>query len=351
MANQWKPRGGAAMSARALFNLRNIIFAIGLFLCVRFLANRFRFAAPKHGILLTFRPTDELAQYSNVYFIETSEPFKSVASFEARHACAIESAARANPTKNIVVLLATWEDFTDSEQILVPDIVPLRRYQNVYFRRLALGQFAQDSGIEQILKEKQLYQRDNGAADLSELLRLAVLFRYGGIYLDLDVITLKPLDFENPNFFGIETVFFAGSSVMGMQRSGFGHNLAYSCLKDFQYFHKKGQVDNGSIVVTYKLLQACNVNFVQDILTEGCGDRLKVYPRHVFHPFDNNTVPLLFDPDRVLEVKDMIADSITVHLRHHHSQNIKSPKVAETGYNMIARKYCPNVYANNRENL
>ncbi|XP_035779121.1 lactosylceramide 4-alpha-galactosyltransferase-like [Anopheles albimanus] len=351
MANHWTPRGSTTISARALFNLRNITFVIFLFLSVRFLANRFRFAAPKPGLLRTFHPTDELAKYSNVYFIETSEPFKSAASFDARHACAIESAALANPTKNIVVLLATWGDFTDFEQLHVPDIVPLRRYRNVFFRRLALDQLAEDSGIGQILKEKELYKREDGAAYLSELLRLAVLFRYGGIYLDLDVITLKPLDFENPNFFGIETVYFAGSSVMGMDRSDFGHSFAYSCLRDFQFFHKKDQVDNGSIVVTYKLLQACNVNFVQDILTEGCGNRLKVYPRHVFHPFDSNTVSMLFDPDRVQEVKDVIADSFTVHLRHQNSQNIQSPKKAETGYNMIARKYCPNVYANNREHL
>ncbi|XP_052864576.1 lactosylceramide 4-alpha-galactosyltransferase-like [Anopheles cruzii] len=301
------------------------------------------------GFLRVFDDSDELRKdyYSNVYFIESSAPFNPFVTIDARQACAIESAARANPLKNIVVLFASWSEFTDSGQLHFPDILLLSQFENLYFRWLSLDSFAKGTPLEEVIKSERVHSHKNGgAAYLSEILRLLLLYRVGGIYLDLDVITLKPLEFSNPNFFGAETHLLAGSSVMGLQREGYGHIFLDSCLNDFQGFDRHEDNRNGSIMITYKLLQACEALIIGDIVDRGCQGRLELYPRHTFHPFDETNVHLLFDPDNLDEVREIIADSMTVHMRHQTSRQFQRAVIdgETTGYAMIAQKYCPSVY-------
>ncbi|XP_058056536.1 lactosylceramide 4-alpha-galactosyltransferase-like [Anopheles bellator] len=297
------------------------------------------------GFLRVFDASDELQLYSNVYFIESSSPFNPFVTIDARQACAIESAARANPRKNIVVLFASWSEFTDSGQLHFPDIRLLSQFKNLYFRWLSLDSFAKGTPLEEVIQSERVHNHKNGAAYLSEILRLLLLYRVGGIYLDLDVVTLKPLEFSNPNFFGAETHLLAGSSVMGLQRTGYGHTFLDSCLNDFQNFDRHDDNRNGSILITYKLLLACEALIIGEIVDRGCQGRLELYPRHTFHPFDETNVHLLFNPNKLDEVREIIADSMTVHLRHQTSRQFqRAPTDGETGYTMIAQKHCPSVY-------
>ncbi|XP_053675805.1 lactosylceramide 4-alpha-galactosyltransferase-like [Anopheles nili] len=298
--------------------------------------------------LHTFDASDKLLRNRCVFFIETSAPFQAAVTVGPRQACAIESAARANPHKNIVVLLASWNAFSDAAQIRFRDIHVLSSFSNVHFRWLDLNQFATGTPVEHVIKSNRLHEKPNGAEYLSEILRLVLLYRFGGIYLDLDVVSLKPLNFSNPNFFGAESEKLAGSSVMGLEQYGFGQTISERWLDNFKYFNEHKDVRNGSFLLTYELLQACEKISLQEVIMSDCGGLLKVYPRNVFHPLDQTNVDAMFDSRRLAEAKRLIANASTVHMLHRSSGRLRFGGNAETGYKLVAKTYCPSVYNDNK---
>uniref|UniRef100_A0A182PCN3 Alpha 1,4-glycosyltransferase domain-containing protein n=1 Tax=Anopheles epiroticus TaxID=199890 RepID=A0A182PCN3_9DIPT len=286
--------------------------------------------------------------YRNIYFLETSAPFKTRITIEPRQACAIESAARANPLKKIVVLLVSWHPITDPQEVRFPDLSTLAHQQNIRFRWLDLEQFAKGTPVEEVIRSDKLYKRSNGAEYLSEILRLVLLYKYGGIYLDLDVVSLKTLDFFNPNFFGAETERLLGTSVIGLERNGFGELFAERCLNNFKYFDEQTIVRNGSFLLTYQVVQTCEKLTLEEIVTGGCQGMLKVYERSIFHPFDGSNVGIMFDADRLEEAKARIAKAMTVHMLHRTSKEMGFDGES-TGYQLIAKTFCPNVYEGNSD--
>lgn len=70
---------------------------------------------------------------------------------------------------------------------------------------------------------------------MSDFLRLLVLYRYGGIYLDTDVVVQKNLDDLPPNFVGKEVdvkkkINHVNNAVIGLQDE-FGHEISELFLK------------------------------------------------------------------------------------------------------------------------
>ncbi|XP_058123997.1 lactosylceramide 4-alpha-galactosyltransferase-like [Anopheles ziemanni] len=297
-----------------------------------------------YKFLEPFTDGDELLKYRNVYFIESSAPFRNVVTIEPRHACAIEAAARANPRKNIIVLLAAWIDFTEADRLQIPDLSRLAGFRNVHFRWLDLENFALDTPVDSVIKSDELYSLPDGVAFLSEILRMVLLYKYGGIYLDLDVMTLAPLDLYHPNFFSAQSMTSADTSVMGLERGDYGQQFAMEYLEDIKYFHEIGETRNGSTLLTNKLLQVCEKVTVHEIVENGCFSLLDVHRQHAFHPFDASNINVMFDSALLDEAKQMLANSMAVHMLHHHSRTLQSDSNGETGYEMVAKTYCPNVY-------
>lgn len=65
---------------------------------------------------------------------------------------------------------------------------------------------------------------------MSDFLRFLILYKYGGIYLDLDVVVQKSLDTLPANFCGIEGGNDLNVAVLGLQNKT-GHDLSELCLK------------------------------------------------------------------------------------------------------------------------
>lgn len=60
---------------------------------------------------------------------------------------------------------------------------------------------------------------------LSDVLRLVTLWKYGGIYLDLDMIVLQRLDLWPKNFACLESKSYINNAVLGFDRN-IGKNLS-----------------------------------------------------------------------------------------------------------------------------
>ncbi|KOB65280.1 Uncharacterized protein OBRU01_22936, partial [Operophtera brumata] len=121
-------------------------------------------------------PTD------SIFFHETS----CRGELNSRQACAVESAAKAHPGRHVYVLfsgpITDYLPFIDSG------------YPNIHFARVHIDEYAKDTVLEDLLSKR--------THDTSKKWKL---FKFGGLYLDLDMVVVKALDHLGRNWVSMST--------------------------------------------------------------------------------------------------------------------------------------------------
>ncbi|CAK8577382.1 unnamed protein product [Lathyrus sativus] len=123
----------------------------------------------------------------------------------------------------------------------------------------------------------------------SELIRLAALYKYGGIYLDSDIIVLKPISFLN-NSVGIED-HAAGSSLNGAVMAFGRHSLFIKkCLEEFYMTYDDNSLRwNGADLLTRVARKSegeKNKTIKRSELNEE--------PSHIFFPINSQDITRYF---------------------------------------------------------
>ncbi|XVF27259.1 hypothetical protein REPUB_Repub14bG0091500 [Reevesia pubescens] len=150
----------------------------------------------------------------------------------------------------------------------------------------------------------------------SELVRLAALYKYGGIYLDSDVIVLKPLSALN-NSVGLEDQ-LAGSSLNGALMAFRKHSpFIMECLKEFYLTYDDTQLRwNGA-----DLLSRVAKRFLYENSISIKRPELNVQPSSVFFPISSQHITRYFVAPMTETEKaqqdalfnNILAESVTFH--------------------------------------
>lgn len=146
-----------------------------------------------------------------------------------RQACAIESAAKWNPNHDVFVLFASKVGFPDVFDS--PLIAALQSYPNIYFRNLNFTEYSAATPMEDWLRTDQLFLSNYLVSHTSDFLRYTSMFKFGGIYLDLDVVVQQTLEMLPLNFAAAESVNFVAIGAFGFQPDDIGHEIAELCTK------------------------------------------------------------------------------------------------------------------------
>lgn len=90
-------------------------------------------------------------------------------------------------------------------------------YANVRLRRIDLKEYTHDTPIDEFVRSGVMDKGRWLVEQYSDMLRILTLWKFGGIYMDLDVVSLKPMPLIN--FIGAEYPgdTLLASSVIGMQ--------------------------------------------------------------------------------------------------------------------------------------
>lgn len=104
-------------------------------------------------------------------------------------------------------------------------------YQNVYMRNVNLSAYAFDTPFGNWLTNGDLFQSKYMISHTSDLLRYMSLYKFGGIYMDLDVVVQKSFENIEPNFTGAESSKEIAAGVMSFAHTGIGHDVAELCAK------------------------------------------------------------------------------------------------------------------------
>lgn len=153
--------------------------------------------------------------------------------FPFRQACAIESAARQNRHRDVFILFAAPVGYDlENEKSLSPVVDALLDCPNVHFNNVNLTRFFDNPLVyDFVFKENKLFTANFGKYQVSNLLRLMVLYKYGGVYIDSDFIIKQAFPEEEPTFFAAEESDSIGNSVIGFGSDGPGRYLARSLIR------------------------------------------------------------------------------------------------------------------------
>lgn len=123
--------------------------------------------------------------------------------------------------------------FSPSHQMSI-EATTLLTYPNIHFRNVNVTKFVDGTLAEDWFKKDRIFETKYFKNNLSNFLRLLVLYKFGGIYLDLDVVVQKRIDQLPSNFVTDEFLynkFIIQNSVIGLTHDGIGHWMADLCLK------------------------------------------------------------------------------------------------------------------------
>jgi lactosylceramide 4-alpha-galactosyltransferase len=102
----------------------------------------------------------------------------------------------------------------------------LNHYENINIKYINLLKYSRNTPLENFFQTNQIQKSIYPSSHLSDVLRYLTLWKYGGTYLDLDVIVQKPLDSIPPNYAGSESKWDVNSAVINLENGPFGHFVA-----------------------------------------------------------------------------------------------------------------------------
>ncbi|CAG0923338.1 unnamed protein product [Notodromas monacha] len=183
-----------------------------------------------------------------IYFLETS----GLPMLSPKQLCAVESAALHHPNRPVVVAVK-------NEFLQLPIVLKSwsERYPNVMFINLDIVQWLNGTILLPWLSKNLLDKSPFKTAQSSNALRYATLFKYGGLYLDTDVIVMRPMD-DLVNAVGLYATNGINNAVMAFEKH---HPYIEACLKDVSAkFNPKKWGSNGPDLLTRVINTFCNFN-------------------------------------------------------------------------------------------
>lgn len=135
-----------------------------------------------------------------------------------------------HPSRDIFVIFVTPMGFPENGSIPILQTL-LETYPNIFFRNLYVPYLVADTHVEKWFFTGELFSGPYVNVHLADLLRLLLLFKYGGTYLDADFLCIKSLDVLKPNFVGDEDGNVIGNAVINFNHNGTIHEIVSVILQ------------------------------------------------------------------------------------------------------------------------
>ncbi|KAK0077789.1 hypothetical protein PV326_009832 [Microctonus aethiopoides] len=288
-------------------------------------------------------PINEIiADDRNIFFHETSCFGKEGIVMTSRQACAIESAAMMNPTMKVHLFILSNANYSNETKQIIHI---LTNYKNVIIQRIFMEEYVKNTPIQDWWESGVLRSSRWPKSHMSDILRYLTLWKFGGIYLDLDVVVISSLE-KLYNFAGAEDWEDVAAGVIGFSTTGLGRRIADACLRDLKK-NFRGNVwgNNGPGVITRTLQKLCATKYARDMTSARCHG-FTVYPPSVFYPIHYKMWKQYFDLDNKNETLKAIEKASVIHVWNKLSQSKIIEIGSEVPYAVIANKYCPKIYNN-----
>ncbi|XP_075973241.1 lactosylceramide 4-alpha-galactosyltransferase-like [Anticarsia gemmatalis] len=274
---------------------------------------------------------------TSIHFHETS----CKGWLNSRQACAIESAARAHPNWQINVF---FTGPVTKEHLTTGVLNTLNKHQNVKFFRINLIEFTKSTPLEVIVSGGALNKSLWRVSHTSDMLRYLSLYKWGGVYLDLDVIVAKSFEDLSLNWAARESDTGIGSAMLAISKDDVGRTVANATIREFSNnFRGDDWGHNGPGVITRVLQNICATNDIGKMSSSVCKG-FEVYPAEMFCPIKWTDAKLYFGTED-LQVKE----PYTYHVWNKVTEGYQVDR--RSVYANLAKKYCPTMYESHFESI
>lgn len=175
---------------------------------------------------------------------------------------------------------------------------------------------------------------------LSDMLRVLVLWRWGGAYSDTDVLSIRPLTlpinalgFENPGLIG--SAFYSFHSQ---------HPMLLDLMEDMQEnFKPKLWGSIGPLAISRVVKKICKKNLkeLSEKAPTNCPGQFTLYPRRTFYPIPYDSYRTFFKPGGGKDFDEIFKETFTLHLWNKMSKGTEMKVNSSSIYEVAARKVCP----------
>ena len=211
-----------------------------------------------------------------IFFVQTSENEDIL----SRHACSIESAARLHPNGSIFVLMRS-----QYVHLQRGSFKHLCSYSNVHFLHFNEEDIYSGTALIRLtqIQRKEFLQYFT-ISHMSDFLRTALLYKYGGIYFDLDVIPLKSFA-RFVNAVALETNDAVNVAVLALEKQ----HLVLHLQMDIQLKSAEKQSDRycwnclGPLALTTALKDVCDEQKLHIHRKDKC-HQIDIHPSFTFYP-------------------------------------------------------------------
>ncbi|KAM5291850.1 alpha-1,4-N-acetylglucosaminyltransferase [Ctenodactylus gundi] len=277
---------------------------------------------------------DLLSHGRSIVFLETSERLEP----PPLVSCAVESAAKIYPERPVVFLMKGLNDFTQpSSNSSNPAFSLLSAIDNVFLLSLDMNRLFEGTPLlpwyTQINSSTERYWL-HVSSDAS---RLAMIWKYGGIYADTDVISIRPIPEEN--FLAAQSSQLSSNGVFGFLPH---HPFLWECMENFvEHYNSDLWGHQGPHLMTRMLRVWCKLEDFKELNDLKCQNISFLHPQR-FYPISFSEWWRYYE---VWDPEPSFNNSYALHLWNYMNKGRKTVvKGSNTLVENLYRKHCPRTY-------
>jgi lactosylceramide 4-alpha-galactosyltransferase len=278
----------------------------------------------------------------NVFFVESGNSEGNV-TLKIRQACSIESAALVNPHLKIFVLFTSHQRLQNLTK--TPEVEAILSYPNVYFNSIDVDKFSIGTPFEEFFARKVLKTSAFKVVHESDVVRIMVLWRFGGSYIDTDIIVRQKLDSTPPNYACPESETHINNAAINFQSISDNFLVETFAFDLIRNFNGQSWGGNGPMMMTRVLKQLCNTNSTKEMVEKGNCKSFHVLKKETCYLVGGMQSALLFTDSKGDEIIEALKNSIVVHFWNSATKAWKLRKNQTAAYVQLAWKFCPKVMA------
>lgn len=325
------------------FPRKTFLFSTALFIIVVCLLHNNRFSVKfksKHDDFMKYENIFEARlqprRARNIFFVESSDSV----TLSARQCCAIESAATANPDLEVFVVFTSEERLNSLNE--TAEVQALFAYPNVHLNFIDIEEFSKNSPLEDFVRRGRLKKSSHQATHTSDVVRLLLLWKYGGTYLDLDVIVRRDINTVASNFACPVTETYLNPSILNLDLID-GKNIAELLMEYTSQYFDGSDASNGQLLLTEAANQLCNTTSTSEMTFKDDCRGFHVLHRPMCFAVNSYNWEWLVQEDFANDTLMRVVGSLVVHFWNQKTKNIELRKDSKAAYVQLAHQHCPRV--------
>ncbi|XP_061438303.1 lactosylceramide 4-alpha-galactosyltransferase [Rhineura floridana] len=269
----------------------------------------------------------------DIHFIETSERTNPNFLFM----CSVESAARVHPESRVIVLMKGLA----SHNKTLPKhmgIFLLSCFPNIEIKPLDLIALFSNTPLANWYSLGQRKWEPYFFPILSDACRIAIMWKFGGIYLDTDFIVLKNLN-NLTNVLGTQSKYILNGAFLSFEPK---HKFIELCMQDYvANYNPWIWGHQGPQLLTRVFKRWCSILSLKS--RKSCNG-VTTLPREAFYPIPWQDWRKYFEVVNTSELPKLFKNTYAVHVWNKKSQGTQFEITSKALLAQLHSQYCPSTY-------